>query len=573
MITACLLNSDYPDLLNEVVLPALETSDLVSEIIISHGNPETVFEYTGQHCDVIHRHDYGEINNRYGLSRRWLCWQQSKNDAVLSLGDTSLCWQFFIAYMYERYRRNPNIIYTPEGGSFTPDFALSEGMCRGEVPLASGRCMLVHKRLADACLEFSPLVEEAALSSTPKWRDDDIFASLVSVRQSNRLNYSLDIPLTPLDNLLPDTLRRSARDLCSPWHRQCGTMFLRRTIDALGLRKRLKDVPRAPLVWEEMMARKHFAVAGMQKAWREVRKRSYNRRAKRHLSPSFMLLGPERGGTSSLFYYLNQHPQIKRPKIKETEFYAFGYKFAEPLYPAPEGILFNRLRFLEYKSKFPRCGRHKDTVTGEASPQYFYMPEVPARIKADYPDMRFIVTLRNPADRAWSLYHMYRAGNHRRKKVDKERAEGFSDALDREESYRAKGLPFIFSGIRSNSLRVHLSRVVLPDEKYFIFRSNYSYLSTGVYVFWLRRWLRFFKREQFLILQSEDLFKHPEEVTHRVLEFIGLKPTAQIEYSKQNVSRSGCARMPADIRQRLNTYFFPYNRELYELTGKEFDWS
>ena len=117
------------------------------------------------------------------------------------------------------------------------------------------------------------------------------------------------------------------------------------------------------------------------------------------LKPTCIILGVQKGGTSALYKYLAQHPNVEAPRIKEVNFFSCNSRFER-------GAEF-------YHTHFPRdTGGTARRIAFEASPDYMAMAEVAApRIHAYNPGARLIVLLRNPVTRAQSAWAMYRR-NH-----------------------------------------------------------------------------------------------------------------------------------------------------------------
>ena len=95
-------------------------------------------------------------------------------------------------------------------------------------------------------------------------------------------------------------------------------------------------------------------------------------------------------------------------------------------------------------------------------------------------------------------------------------------------------------------------------------------LSTGIYVDHLVRWSEFLSEEQLLVLKSEDLFERPRQTLKVVLEFLGLpdwEPEAWQSGKNHRYEEMGPA-----TRKRLEEYFEPYNRRLYDYLGVDFGW-
>jgi hypothetical protein len=119
--------------------------------------------------------------------------------------------------------------------------------------------------------------------------------------------------------------------------------------------------------------------------------------------PNFLIIGAAKSGTSALYAYLRQHPQVFASEIKEPGFFAFEGEtgsFAGPR--ASEGER-QRIGDVErYQALFRDVGDAK--AVGEASSLYLYNPRAPSRIRHYVPDVRVIALLRNPVERAYSGY-------------------------------------------------------------------------------------------------------------------------------------------------------------------------
>ena len=122
--------------------------------------------------------------------------------------------------------------------------------------------------------------------------------------------------------------------------------------------------------------------------------------------PNFFIIGAARCATDSLYSYLNQHPQIYMSPVKETNWFVFYGQPVQFCGPGDREALQSCYvpTLGAYQAQFD--GVRDEQAIGEASPWYIYRPEVPARIKSDVPDARFIAMLRNPIDRAYSSFAM-----------------------------------------------------------------------------------------------------------------------------------------------------------------------
>src|SRR5687767_12736237 len=106
--------------------------------------------------------------------------------------------------------------------------------------------------------------------------------------------------------------------------------------------------------------------------------------------PNFFVCGAARSGTTSLWEYLRQHPDIYMPAAIEHK---------EPSYFCD---LYGMSDWNQYLALFREAGNRKRV--GEASGPYLTSPESAGRLKEAAPEARIIILLRDPAERAWSLY-------------------------------------------------------------------------------------------------------------------------------------------------------------------------
>jgi Sulfotransferase domain len=260
--------------------------------------------------------------------------------------------------------------------------------------------------------------------------------------------------------------------------------------------------------------------------------------------PDFLIIGTQRGGTTSLYNYLMERPGVGPASVKELHF--FDKKFHK-------GLLWYRAHFPTSPQKHLfQYARRQAFVTGEASAYYLFHPHAPRRVASTLPRVKLIALLRNPVDRAYSQYNF---------EVELGRETlSFEDALEREEE-RIAGE----------------QEKILADERYVSFdHSRYSYLARGVYVDQVQAWMSFFPREQFLVLKSEDFYSEPAQTLARVSEFLGLPKLGlrerQQQYKQYNYNNTPYPKMDGATRRRLVEYFEPHNARLYEFLGTDFGW-
>lgn len=257
-----------------------------------------------------------------------------------------------------------------------------------------------------------------------------------------------------------------------------------------------------------------------------------------HLLPDFIIIGTMKGGTTSLFRYLEKHPDFYAPKTKEIHYFDFKYE---------KGLGWYRRHFPTKLRKLKCRLVGQRIVSGEASPYYMFHPHACRRIAAVIPEVKLIVLLRNPVDRAYSHYH--NEVRHGRETLT------FEEALDAE----------------PDRLRGELEKM-MADERYFsVHHGHHAYLARGIYVEQLKACRAHFPEEQFLILDSEVLFSDPQSVVDRVCDFVGLGRHRIPEFKTHNPGGYR-EQMPPALRKKLVEYYAPHNEALYDYLGMRFDW-
>ena len=129
--------------------------------------------------------------------------------------------------------------------------------------------------------------------------------------------------------------------------------------------------------------------------------------------PNFIVIGAAKAGTTALYWYLSEHPDVFMSPVKETNFFAYGRDAGgQLLYGDPEVHHFPVTTLEEYEALFAGAGNAK--AVGEASPIYLESPATAERIRSRLPAARIVCGLRHPVDRAYSDYLMYLRSRNRR---------------------------------------------------------------------------------------------------------------------------------------------------------------
>ena len=202
--------------------------------------------------------------------------------------------------------------------------------------------------------------------------------------------------------------------------------------------------------------------------------------------PDFIVLGAGKAGTTSLYRYLEQHPQVFLPTVKELYFFAFeGEK-------GREGVT----HIDQYRTLFQDAP--DDQVIGEVSSIYLFRPRAAERIHHYLPDTKLIAILRDPADRAFSDYLFHARDLH----------PSVMDAQGRQ----------------------------LLDFSHFINKDKY-FIQIGFYYEQLKRYFARFEASQIKIYLYDDLVKDAAALTKDIFQFIGVDSSFAPDTSKRhNVS-------------------------------------
>jgi len=259
-----------------------------------------------------------------------------------------------------------------------------------------------------------------------------------------------------------------------------------------------------------------------------------------HVLPDFYVIGAAKSGTSSLYEYIIQHPSIQPAVTKETHFFDRYYD---------RGINWYRVCFPFKSHKFiVKNLNKKKFITGEATPRYIDHPQAPKRIKELTPNAKFFVLLRNPIDRAYSQYNM--------------NSRGDAETLSFEEA------------IKQETERTQGEYKKMEDDENYYSRPyfKYSYLERGIYVNKLQRWMKYFSKEQFLVIKSEDMLKKPNETYQQIVKFLNLAPWVLKEYKQYRAASYKKTLMNPETRKQLRDFFKPHNEKLYKFLGKNFEW-
>jgi|SRR5664279_1902487 len=258
------------------------------------------------------------------------------------------------------------------------------------------------------------------------------------------------------------------------------------------------------------------------------------------MDPSFMVIGGQRCGTTTIFKSLAEHPQVLRPPVdKGTDYYSLYYDRGRSWY---------RGRMpLAQPSRFRATGRGQPQAF-EACTYYMFHPLAIERIARDFPAIKLVAMLRNPVERAYSAYkHEFARGF--------EPEANFRRALDLEDS-RLEG--------EIERIRQDASYESIPHR-------HHAYRHRGQFAEQLKRVYASFPREQVHVIESEAFFADPGGEYRRLIDFLGLASWEPAKIEQHNARPS--SPMPEDARSFLANHYQAYDEELADLLGHRPSWT
>ncbi len=229
--------------------------------------------------------------------------------------------------------------------------------------------------------------------------------------------------------------------------------------------------------------------------------------------PNFFVVGAQKAGTTSLYHYLDQHPQVFMSPAKEPFFFDHEIDSAGKLVPQRFGR-----RSLSRKPRFANMGEYRalfegvrdEKAVGEASPLYIYAPGTAERIKRYVPEARIVALLRNPADRAYSAF-LYAV------RIGVEPLTDFSRVLQEEERR-------------------------IRDNWHYVYR----YRDRGFYYGQLEAYYEAFGPKKVGVWLYEDLREDPQSVSSSVFRFLGVDDS----FVPDTSARHNAARVPKNAVSR-----------------------
>ena len=312
--------------------------------------------------------------------------------------------------------------------------------------------------------------------------------------------------------------------------------------------------------------------------------------------PYVMIIGSQKGGTTAMAYYLYNHPSI--PYVPSKELHFFDETMDQLTQKQPSIITMNGTQVLHMylntavakDVSLEKLQQEQHLHLLDATPNYLFVSDrTPKRIFCASPWVKLLAILRNPVDRVWSQYHMQK--NH-------DYAE-YVDSLKKDpQSTKAPPRFLTFEEYIDLDMKILKELgIILPNHgssssgsaafhKYSGSLKEYkawqtytklglnSPLGRGLYSIQLRHWFEAMEefnkpREDFMILQTENMLQNSSEVYNEVLQFLNLPQHELKKFSVIHKTNFGTIpeEMKTETRKRLEDFYRPYNRQLEDLLG------
>lgn len=298
-------------------------------------------------------------------------------------------------------------------------------------------------------------------------------------------------------------------------------------------------------------------------------------------TPSYMILGCQKSGTTSLYEYLNQHPLIIRAKRRET--HCLDWRFLDS-----QNVEEQRKHCLSFYY-YEELQNHPTLLTGDSTPSYILHPDlVIPRLKLVFPDawpnLKFFVVLRDPVKRCFSHYQMVTSedGTEEQKmnRGTNWQNKTFEEVVDEDFHlmHQVGLLPYWKS---DNTVDEKIfDQFVGSDEELVAYsryqehipmnRGSHSPVVRGLYHLQLRRWFKDFSRDRFMVIALETLSasSSTQSILRQAFEHLGLPPVEVEDTSAKN-KRPYSVQIKPDTQSMLENFYFAHNRVLHSLLGEE----
>jgi hypothetical protein len=266
--------------------------------------------------------------------------------------------------------------------------------------------------------------------------------------------------------------------------------------------------------------------------------------------PDFIIIGAQKAGTSSLHYYLSQHPNLSASTPKEIHYF---------------DRLVNHGYTLEwYKEQFFPKSIFKPQLFYEATPNYIYHEKVAKQLATVIPDIKLILILREPVARAYSAWNMYRDFFKKNEiyRIKKERYPGDPSPIYRYLYKNRDSFPSFLDAVQIEEELIKQDGEIEP-----------AIIRRGFYAKQIENYLKYIEQDQLLILGFQKFINNPSNCINKAANFLGIKSVSshKLRIQPRN-KRSYRRRITKKETEYMMEIYEEPNQRLFKLLGFKPDW-
>lgn len=245
--------------------------------------------------------------------------------------------------------------------------------------------------------------------------------------------------------------------------------------------------------------------------------------------PNFIVIGVKRCGTTTLYEQLSEHPCIEKSSHDNLGFFNNNFEL---------GINWYKSHFVTNLRKREIERKYGQFATYDVTSSYIQKKKTAENIFKTLPNVKLIIILRNPTDRAYSEYNQ--------NIIDENESREFIDLIKQEikEIQNMENIEF-------SSDKINL-------------------VKKGMYEKQISPWLEIFDRKQILIITTEEFGEKTTETYDKIFRFLEL-PEYKIK-NKERHRKGAYKEMDVKTRKILDDFYEPYNKELFQKIEETFQW-
>ena len=245
--------------------------------------------------------------------------------------------------------------------------------------------------------------------------------------------------------------------------------------------------------------------------------------------PNFIVIGVKRCGTTTLYEQLSEHPCIEKSSHDNLGFFNNNFEL---------GINWYKSHFVTNLRKREIERKYGQFATYDVTSSYIQKKKTAENIFKTLPNVKLIIILRNPTDRAYSEYNQ--------NIIDENESREFIDLIKQEikEIQNMENIEF-------SSDKINL-------------------VKKGMYEKQISPWLEIFDRKQILIITTEEFGEKTTETYDKIFRFLEL-PEYKIK-NKERHRKGAYKEMNVKTRKILDDFYEPYNKELFQKIEETFQW-